>query len=42
MKKKEFKESVAGTPPRFFLVHPPLCVCGIKYAVICTMKNPSI
>ena len=22
-KTKEFKESGAGTPPRFFLVHPP-------------------
>ena len=40
MKTKEFKESVAGTPPRFFLVHPPLCVCGTKYAVICNMKTP--
>ena len=30
MKTKEFKESWAGTPPRFFMPHPPLCVCGSK------------
>ena len=29
-KTKEFKESVAGTPPRFFPVHPPVCPCTEK------------
>ena len=27
---KEFKECGAGTPPRFFPVHPPLCPCTGK------------
>ena len=42
MKTKEFKESWDVTPKRFFMLHPPLCVCGSKYAVICGKKNPSI
>ena len=29
-KTKEFKECGAGTPPRLFLVHPPLCPCNKK------------
>ena len=41
-KTKEFKECGAGTPPRFFPVHPPLCPCTEKQAVVCTMKNTRI
>ena len=29
-KTKEFKECGAGTPPRFFLEHPPFCPCSKK------------
>ena len=38
-KTKEFKESGAGTPPRFFPVHPPLCPCTEKHAVLSTTKK---
>ena len=27
------------TPSRFFLLHPPFCLCNKKYAVVCNTKN---
>ena len=26
-------------PPALFLLHPPLCPCNKKHAVVCNMKN---
>ena len=38
-KTNEFKESWDVTPPALFLLHPPLCPCNKKHAVVCNMKN---